>query len=108
LIEKDDDMKILFNNEEWLYRLAYLEIAQHFKYGIQGTSMTLFTVHDVQGKINSVKKCHFCISYSRLIHYALEEDLNADIEEHLRVFRQICQNCHILNISTEVEFVNPK
>jgi len=50
-------MKNLFSNEEWLSRLTYLadmyDKLNTLNMGLQGTSMTLFTVHD---KINSFKR----------------------------------------------------
>jgi hypothetical protein len=57
LIEKDDDMKNLFNNEEWLSRLAYLadifDKLNTLNMGLQGINMTIFTTYD---KINSFKR----------------------------------------------------
>lgn len=57
LIEKDDDMKNLFNNEKWLSRLAYLadifDKLNTLNMGLQGINITIFTTYD---KINSFKR----------------------------------------------------
>lgn len=57
MIEKDNDMKNMSNNEEWLSRLAYLadifDKLNTLNIGLQGIHMTIFTVFD---KINSFKR----------------------------------------------------
>jgi len=57
LIEKDDDMKNLFNNEEWLSRLAYLadifDKLNTLNMGLQCINIAIFTTYD---KINSFKR----------------------------------------------------
>jgi len=105
LIEKDDDMKNLFNNDEFtLSRLAYLadifDKLNTLNMGLQGINMTIFTVYD---KINSFKrkldlyqsqlKKKDISAFPNLSSFidenelCLKEDLNANIFKHLEALR---------------------
>ncbi|XP_026819160.1 zinc finger BED domain-containing protein 5-like [Rhopalosiphum maidis] len=90
-------MKNLFNNEEWLSRLAYLaDIFNKINTLNMSINMTIFIIYD---KLNSFKRkldlyplqlkekyifaipnLSSCIDKNEL---SLKEDLNADILEHL-------------------------